>query len=700
MKQDNNKAIIIALCIALLIGFFTPWLRIFINLSAYDMVFGTAGDIINSPLRYIVVTIPILSVIIIYSIAQNEPPSSKPFLFCLPLLVLIVISILICYKIGGDNLNNLNGDIIKVFGIGFWLTLISSIILTIFGVSSPVKNLNTSNFQAITDDNRSEIKSSEILPLPTSSKFQPYSVFDNWDSISSSLKELYSKCLARYKQNKRVSLIMISSVVVLILTFGALKATVWSKQSKIEAYIDAGQYEQAKGLLFTEIQKNPTDENLQFLLGKCYLAAGDIPNASQTLNQAISLNPSFKGETIELINKLIFKALDGANPATAETYVQLLLTFDPNATNTFSQKALDIGHTLSNSIENADKLVNLGNFSVSHNSALSVEWGNLLKVFIEKNTNSLDDTALSNICAKAVNWNSALNGEFSNLLFSKAKEEINKDDFDENSMQLLLNSATSMNNDLKVQAGSLVFGKLTSCFSNLKALGKAKFLSLFGICENFGVTPEVLNSDPYQLATAIKNHEEGDKDLAIQIFNNLLSKDANSIEGQISKQVLSPPPVGRINFNATPFNFMGTWSYGTGELTNNGVTIQLISAETSNTNIVITFTIKSNNQKQVFIYHPVYHNQEYFQELFPPYLQDDNGKIVYSIHGFMGGRQAPFNTYATKIDFNPNEQVTVKVDFPMISQGATTVKFVCPGEGGHQEEWSWDNLKLKNDIFD
>jgi len=653
---------------------------------------------INSPIRYIVAIIPIASILIIYSATQNEHPSSKSFIYCLPLIVLIIIGILICYKIGGDNVKNFNSEILRVFGIGFWLTLISSLILTIFGVSAPIKNANTLYIYPEADDkNRPSINPADEISMPLQ-QHKSEIVIDNKESIN--FIDLYKKGVDWYIRNRKVALITLSSCTMVLILLIVLGSTIWSTQHKVEKYIDAGQYEQAKGLLFTEIQKKPNDEDWQYLLGECYLASGDVPNASESFKRAIGLNPSYKGKTIELLNKMIFKNLDNLNITASESDAQLLLSIDPNASNAFSQKALDIARGLSNSTENADKLVNLGDFSISHNNSLTGDWGNLLKVFIEKNSNTLDNTALSNICEKVAGWNPSLNGEFSNMLLSKAKGELNKGDFDENVVQSLLNSATSMNENLKEQAGSMIFAKLNSRFSDLKGLGKSKFLSLFSMCESFGVTSEISNSSAYQLAAAIKNHESGDKDLAMQIFNGILSKEPNSIEGQISKQILSPPPIGRINFNAPLFNFMGTWSYGTGELTNNGVTIQLISADVTSSNVIITFTIKSNNQKQVFIYHPVYHNQEYFQELFPPYLQDDNGKIVYSIHGFIGGRQEAFNSYANKISFNPNEQVTVKVDFPMISSGATTVKFVCPGEGGHQEEWSWDNLKLKNDIFD
>ena len=100
------------------------------------MVFGGVGDEIDSPVRYLAIIIPVSSLMIIYSAAFNNEkyPISKKILFALPLITLVIIGIIIISKIGengnGGEIGNSDlSELIKAFGIGFWLTLISSIIL-------------------------------------------------------------------------------------------------------------------------------------------------------------------------------------------------------------------------------------------------------------------------------------------------------------------------------------------------------------------------------------------------------------------------------------------------------------------------------------------------------------------------------------------------------------------------------------------
>ena len=107
------------------------------------MVFGDVGDMIDSPVRYLAIIIPVSSLIIIYSAAFNNEkyPISKKLLFALPLITLVIIGIIIISKIGesgnGGEIGNSDfGELIKSFGIGFWLTLISSIILPFTGKKS------------------------------------------------------------------------------------------------------------------------------------------------------------------------------------------------------------------------------------------------------------------------------------------------------------------------------------------------------------------------------------------------------------------------------------------------------------------------------------------------------------------------------------------------------------------------------------
>lgn len=135
MKPDN-KNLCIALAAILLAAFFMPWFKFFVSINAWDMVFGDVGDMIDSPVRYLAVIIPLSALIIIYSAAFNNEkyPIPKQLLFGLPLVALVIIGIVIIGKIGesgnGGEIGSSDfGELIKALGIGFWLTLISSIVL-------------------------------------------------------------------------------------------------------------------------------------------------------------------------------------------------------------------------------------------------------------------------------------------------------------------------------------------------------------------------------------------------------------------------------------------------------------------------------------------------------------------------------------------------------------------------------------------
>lgn len=118
-----------------------PWIQILVSASAWDMVFGNIGEYIDSPIRFIAGIIPLSAAIIVYSAAFNKEnyPISKQLLFVLPLITLVVIFFIIINKIGATNFRFSDikfDEFIKIFGIGFWLTLFSSFVLLIMGFSS------------------------------------------------------------------------------------------------------------------------------------------------------------------------------------------------------------------------------------------------------------------------------------------------------------------------------------------------------------------------------------------------------------------------------------------------------------------------------------------------------------------------------------------------------------------------------------
>lgn len=131
--NTNSRGIIIAAAAALVISFFLPWIAVF-NISAWDLVFGRPGELIGSSLKYVTALIPLSGLLIVHAEGFNEGRYAFPkrLLFILPILTLLFIAVTIGIKIiesGGDARGVDPGKLLKIFGIGFWLTLVSAIIL-------------------------------------------------------------------------------------------------------------------------------------------------------------------------------------------------------------------------------------------------------------------------------------------------------------------------------------------------------------------------------------------------------------------------------------------------------------------------------------------------------------------------------------------------------------------------------------------
>lgn len=172
--QTNDKNIIITVAAALVASFFMPWITMFGSINAWDIVFGSAGELLNTSFRYIAVIIPVSGILIIYGAAFNngDYPVSRQLLFILPILTLIVIAIVIGAKIsdsGGSMRGSDFENLIKIFGIGFWLTLIGSIILPFLGEETSIK-LTTGNNQieqsVLTEPEKEHSNSSQNIISP------------------------------------------------------------------------------------------------------------------------------------------------------------------------------------------------------------------------------------------------------------------------------------------------------------------------------------------------------------------------------------------------------------------------------------------------------------------------------------------------------------------------------------------------------
>jgi len=700
MNPKSSKPVIVC-AFGILAAFFMPWIQFLgAGISGYNL--GQLGSYGN----YFWV-IPILAgatILISFSGINNRVIG---FITGFVPLGAILYGLL---KLAG---NRDNADMVlrlagQVLSIGGWLTIIFSIAIIIVAAKK---------------DNPSQSQVSENISQarPTIGSILQSNNYDigNW-----------------VKKHKRILGYFAVGLVSVLIILLILNKTIWSVENKAQEFIDAGMYEQARIILDEEIQKDPSNASLHYQLGKTFLAVDNIYAAAQSFERAIRIKPSIgdkigsaylkegmkslksnnsqrannfftlcikydpskKSEIVESLIQAINENLTQNNITNAYSYAQACTSFDANASNIISEKAFSIAKHNVNSFNDSYYIIALGEFSISYNRSLGNEFGTLLKDFIDKYKSTIDQYALANLCQKAAFWNPALKNEMAELIYQKAKSELSKSEFNENIIESLLNSATAIDVELKANASKLVWEKLSSLLANLKELGQSRFLTMLNLCNSYGTTVEISNTDKYQFAIALKNYVDGNKELAIPVFLKL-SKNPNSLEGNLSNQIISPPRIGDINFDSSPFLFKGTWSYFGGS----GLSINLTKVKITNSSINIFFSMKNNGgRKDCLIFAPKNINERFGSHCEKLYILDDNGKKFYSYNGFIGGNPEKYNSCTNKICFNPGEDLILSAEFPMISPGATTIKFVSPNpdNAGHQSEWWWNSIKLKNGPFE
>ena len=598
------------------------------------------------------------------------------------------------------------GELMKIFGIGFWLTLIGSVILPFLGQPSAAVTASA----PLTPDESQSTSQTVVQPVLQLRGFD----FGEW-----------------LKENKKKATYWSIGILAVLTSLIILSKTIWSVEHKAQKLIEAGLFEQARSILDNEIQKKPDNENLYFLYGKYYLAINDFSSATKSFEQAARINSGIrskisdayfdeaeksikandserannffslciqydtnkKEDAVKILIQSVEENLKNNNLNAAYSLAQTSINFDANTSKTISDKAFTIAESLTGTSQNATKIIALGEFSNSYTNSQQNEWASLLKSFIGNNSKSIDKFTLAIFCQRAAQWNVSLKKEMSDIALQQAKEEINKAECDASIIESLLNSAVAINNELKPEVSALVWNKLSSSLSDLKALGQSRFLSLFNLCESYGTSSEIQNSDNYQLAFALKNFETGDRERAISIFKNL-SENKSSIAGRISSDILSSPRTCTLNFNLEKRKIWDHFEH---------LIINLSSADIESSVITLTFVVENINPNNsvYFIYAPKLYDHGWpYEPTQPLQIQDDNGKIFNSTTGFLGGRQKEFNDYINKVEFNPNEKATLKVKFPLVSEGACVIKFMSPNYNGWQGPWDWNNIKLKNGPFE
>ena len=133
----GNKAGLIG-AIMVLIGFFMPWIDLgFFSLSGFDAVFNKMGQDLEGG-RFLLLILPVSAGIFLFKLFTSKGDRSLiHILKIIPLIFIIISALYLISKINGgrhgnyedDSRGGSSADILKIFGLGFWFTLIGAIIM-------------------------------------------------------------------------------------------------------------------------------------------------------------------------------------------------------------------------------------------------------------------------------------------------------------------------------------------------------------------------------------------------------------------------------------------------------------------------------------------------------------------------------------------------------------------------------------------
>lgn len=103
-QVQNNKIIVspkevidptvkiwtIILSSLLIVGFFLPWIKVFVSVSAWDVIFGDVSKAVDIGSKYFLVLLPLLGIynIIVVSVPNDSDPTFNKIVRTLPIIIL------------------------------------------------------------------------------------------------------------------------------------------------------------------------------------------------------------------------------------------------------------------------------------------------------------------------------------------------------------------------------------------------------------------------------------------------------------------------------------------------------------------------------------------------------------------------------------------------------------------------------------
>jgi tetratricopeptide (TPR) repeat protein len=430
--------------------------------------------------------------------------------------------------------------------------------------------------------------------------------------------------------------------------------------------------------------------------------ATDTGPALVLLQLAIGYNPTLKDGAGDLLYGKALESLASDNfPRTADL-AKRAVSYNSALSPKLASAVLNRANQLGPDPGGWEKITWLAAFARTLEGTDNAAWGDLLYGLVTGKAAapqySKELVSMGNVI---IQFDRSRNVPLAKFFLNLGTMALIQDTPNLNAANELYNGAIDFDPTVKSSVSSSLWAQFSShLFAPTHKLGKDAFRQFFQMANNSGVPAEYANTVlPY--ARALNLYLDGNRTQAIGEFKQIEQSRPGGKEAQAAKSILSPPAAGTVKFNVPPMHF-GTWSYGAGG--GRGVEIQLLSAEVTSNDIGVTFSVKSSDHPDLLLF-----SRRNFEGGFIGshcellYILDDNGTKMYSSSGgFTGGRQTNFNDCAQAINLNAGEEAIVTARFPLISAGATTIKFVSPDpdKAGHQSEWWVQGLELKKGPFD
>ena len=412
---------------------------------------------------------------------------------------------------------------------------------------------------------------------------------------------------------------------------------------KIDRLLADQQYGSAVTLLEQKLQDSPNDARLYLLMAQCYLAQGDLTHAQQFFESAAALEPDDRKQAGDAYFQEGEKDLKSADVATAQQMFDLAIKNEPSVAPEAAKRMLERGEAAFQlrDLTGAEQLFGLAiKYDPSTKKQVAAD-------FAEATT---------------------LDPDFTNF------------DSDQRYAKL----AAEYDPDTAREEGQKFFDQLSQGLCNLKALGWKRFQAMMKLCGDLGISDTTKTSIPYRFAYALQLYDTASRPQAIDILTDIAHSGTTGCPQALANYLLNPPPPGRISIPPGQ------------PITTGGLTIQLLYVDVTANTIKLTFSMRAGDQRLEIWFAPVGNKHD----LPLLYIQDDNGKVLNTTTGWIGGSQQRNQgawSALTRIPLAAGEEVELSAVFPVMSPGARKFKFVAPQVWG--PGWEWPNVEVKRGLF-